>query len=154
MNRIPVLAAAVLLATVAAPAVHAAAAEQGYCHIDIVLESPEGLGIEPGSATYTSSGSADCFGTPAGIQPTGRGTYTSFGTFEGGCAGASGTFNYRITLPTAQGEATFVDSGTFTSPYFTSPSGFGAFEFTPIEGDCVTEPLTKMRVIAQLIYTG
>ncbi len=154
MKRIPVLAAASLLSTLALPPVDAAAATQGYCHIDIVLESPEGLGIEPGSATYTSSGSADCFGTPGGVQATGPGTYTSFGTFEGGCAGASGTFDYRITLPTTQGQAVLEDAGEFTSPYFTSPTGFGAFEFTPIEGDCVTAPLTKMRVIAQLIYTG
>lgn len=155
MKRIPVLSAAVLLGTVAAPPVHAAAAGvPAYCHIDIVLEAPDGLSLETGSATYTSSGSAVCFGEPDGIRATGPGTYTSYGTIGGSCAGASGDFHYRITLPTAQGEATIVDGGDFTSPTFTAGKGSGAFEFVPIDGDCVTEPLTKMRVIAQLIFTG
>lgn len=150
MNRTFVLVAAVALTTVIAPPVHAAGAP-GYCHVDTVIESPEGLTLESGPATFTSSGTAVCFG---GLQSTGPGTYTSSGTFEGACTGVTGEFDYRITVPTAQGERTIADHGTFTTPYFTSEKGFGTFQLAPIEGDCVTAPLTKMQVYGQFFQTG
>ena len=154
MKRIPVLAAAVLLATVAAPPVHAAAADQGYCHVDTLLESPEGISMEPRSGTFTSAGSATCFGSPNGVQATGPGTYTSYGTFDGTCAQLAGTFTYLITLPTAQGEATITDSGDFQYAHFIVGNGLGTFGFAPEEGNCVTEPLKAMRVFGQLVITG
>lgn len=149
MNAALVLGATSLALFAAVPVPAAQAATPAYCNIDTLLESPQGLALTPGSSTFTSSGAAACVGEPAGIRATGPGTYTSTGSFEGGCAGLSGTFAYRITLPTADGPRSFTDSGDFGTGYFTSQRGAGAFEFIEFNGDCVNKPLTTMRVIGQ-----
>ncbi len=133
------------------------AAAPAYCLIDAVADFPTGLSVTPGTGTYTTEGTATCFGSPGGIEPMGVGTYTSSGGFEGSCGGLVGDFVNRIELSTADGKQTLTDSGTLVamgSGYSFGERSTGPFEIVEFAGDCVTTPLTNARFLAQFYIHG
>ena len=128
---------------------------------DVVL-SP-GLSGSPSTGTFTSNGetgSIVCQGPIGGQQVTGIGTRGEQGRFgvkdPDTCMGGEVDFTYSFTIPTAIGPKVMAGSGTATygplqggHPYggtFTGDRMYGKFSITPIEGDCVTTPVTKVRL--------
>lgn len=144
-----------VLALVAVP-VPATASATAYCVIDAVADFPKGLSVTPSIGTYTTEGTATCFGL-SGIEPTGQGKYTSSGGYEGGCGSLVGDFVNRIELSNADGTQTLKDSGTFVTMgggYSFGKESTGPFEIVELTGDCVTKPLTKARFLAQFYIHG
>lgn len=153
MIRVPLLTvgALTLVVAVSAPAT-ASASASAYCLIDAVAEFSAGLSATPSAGTYTTEGTATCFESSGGAEPTGVGTYASSGGFEGGCGGLVGDFVNRIELSSATGPVTLKDSGTFVAMgggYSFGQRSTGPFEVVEFEGDCATAPLNSARFLAQ-----
>lgn len=101
-----------------------------------------------------------CEGSVRGRQVTGLGTlaYTAnvTGPVGGGtCEVFTGHGRAVITLPTADGAVELVNNFTFegggAAGQFTGDVFSGVVHLSPVQGDCVTEPLT---VLAITVLTG
>lgn len=129
---------------------------------DVVL-SP-GLSGIPSSGTLTTNGETGtitCDGPINGYQAVGlgrRGEVGHYGT-EGPDTCASGgeaEVSFSFTIPTTGGDQQVV--GTFTVDYgplkggipyggtLTGPKMYGKFEAIPLEGNCLTTPLTRVHL--------
>lgn len=129
---------------------------------DIVL-SP-GLSGVPSSGTLTTNGETGtitCDGAIKGHQAAGlgrRGEVGRYGT-DGPDTCASGgeaEVSFSFTIPTTGGDQHVV--GTLTVAYgplkggtlyggtLTGPQMYGKFEVVPLEGNCLTTPLTRVHV--------
>lgn len=151
---VAILGVAVCVAAAALPGSTArAAAGAGYCVVDTVMTTAEGITMDPASeGTLTTAGTVVCQGTPAGITATGPGIYTSHGTFRGGCANLSGEVTFRMDLPTADGMRSVGDTATYRAVYFASDTASGTFHIAGMDGDCVTRPLHEVRLLAQFFF--
>jgi hypothetical protein len=119
----------------------------GVCHFNVRVYLSPGASITPGHSSFATRQPAplDCVGTLDGHRITGRGTIETVGDLTGNCVSGKGTLSEQITLPTTNGEvhleshATFqyVVAGIFKGTYLSGP-----FYFVPVEGDCLTAPLT------------
>jgi hypothetical protein len=125
-----------------------------------------GLGLSGSSGTHSSGGAAptlDCQGPVNGKLPTGLGALGDEGLYgtvdpDDCLAGGEGTGIDSITVPTADGLQKITSHFTFTygepstkgngivAGRFEGSRFTGTFEFMPLEGDCVSRPLTKARV--------
>ncbi|MGQ0466909.1 MAG: hypothetical protein ACT4QG_16510 [Sporichthyaceae bacterium] len=143
------LALGVSLGSMLSLAPEARAGGPAICFVDTILTSSEGLALPPNSGTVHSVGTADC----ASAGATGPGTYTSKGTFDGGCA-ASGEFSYRIAYPTGAGTTVIEGNGTFQGVVFTSSAADGTLQLVEIDGDCATRPIKRARLLAQFVLRG
>ena len=156
MKRTLILAAVLLGAFV--PAVPGSAAHDlAVCTGDFEVSISPGLWLTPGSATYTTDGEAGtiaCVGFVGGKQVTGAGTLAAagvFGLFTGAvCPQGIGGGTFFLTVPTADGPMKVTSDYTFS---WAGPAGAltgrtmsGTFEFTPIEGDCVSAPVTGATI--------
>lgn len=128
---------------------------------DVVL-SP-GLSGVPSSGTLTTNGETGtitCDGPINGYQAAGlgrRGEVGRYGT-EGPdtCAGGEAEVSFSFTIPTTGEDQQVV--GTLTVDYgplkggipyggtFTGPQIYGKFTATPLEGNCLTAPVTRVHV--------
>lgn len=126
-----------------------------------------GLSESPSSGTHNGrDGTHECNGPVLGDQPTGTGGHDWDGRYgtdgmdtctEGG--EGWGVANHYV--PTKDGKKTIrnvftfkyggisggIVSGTFEGDHFS-----GTFSFKPLEGDCVTAPLTKGEVTYKGTY--
>jgi hypothetical protein len=129
---------------------------------DVVI-SP-GLTNSPSSGTLTTNGETGtitCDGPINGYQPTGVGTRGEVGHYgvngPDTCgSGGEAEVSFSFTIPTTGGDQHVV--GTFTVDYgpleggslyggtLTGPQMYGKFDATPVEGDCVTTPLTRVHL--------
>ncbi|MGH9035223.1 MAG: hypothetical protein ACRD0O_05610 [Acidimicrobiia bacterium] len=129
---------------------------------DIVL-SP-GLSSVPSSGTLTTNGETGtitCEGPIKGYQAVGlgrRGEVGRYGT-DGPDTCASGgeaEVSFSFTIPTAGGDQHVVgtltvdygplEGGNFYGGTLTGPQMYGKFEVVPLEGNCVTTPVTRVHV--------
>jgi hypothetical protein len=140
-------------------------AEEGtHCVFDFIIVLDPGLSMMASTGQhYTGEpGTLECHGPVNGLQPTGTGTLAEDGAYgtadpDSCMAGGEGDGTDHLTVPTASGPqqihslftVTFgklsnkggLFHGEFTGSRFT-----GSFEFSALEGDCVTAPVTKARV--------
>lgn len=127
-----------------------------------VVVSP-GLSNAPSSGTFTSNGETGtitCHGPINGWQPTGIGSRAEAGDYgvkdPDTCGGGEASFTFSFTIPTVGGNQHVTGTGTATygplqgaAPYggtFTGERMYGKFQATPVEGDCVTSPVTKIHL--------
>lgn len=142
---------------VAAPA---SGAEQGTeCSGTAIVTLVPGLSEQPSSGVHNGrEGKADCNGPVQGERPTGPMAIEwdgRYGTQDPDtCAKGEGWGIATHTVPTADGPKTFQVtftflywdargsiSGAFQGDYFS-----GTFQLEPLEGDCVSSPVTKSRL--------
>lgn len=149
------------------PAAHAD--EEVHCVSFHDAAISPGLSIQGSSGTFReTSGTMECQGPINGRTPTGIGSFQDRGRYgtedpdtcqEGG--EGDGVF-YSI-VPTADGNQELTAPYTFTYGDLTSRPGAvsgefrgegvrGTFEATPLEGDCVIEPITQVRVKADFFF--
>ena len=134
-----------------------------HCLAEFDLTFSPGLSMSPNSGTGTSHGETGtnrCDGPINGKQVTGAGTRgedVRYGVRDSGtCSGGEADVTFSFTMPTAGGvehvASTFVatygpfEGGGVYGGTFTGERMYGKFTVTPTEGDCVTKPLTKVRL--------
>ncbi len=165
----------VAVALLALPAgVHpASAASQTTCRFSFDETVSPGLGVRGSSGTFTSGGESGplvCSGPVNGAQPSGRGTIGTSGRYgvahadscvSGVTGDGEGDGVDRLTIPTTSGTQTVRSPFTFTfggkapshgglvAGEFRGDHLSGTFEFTPIEGDCVSRPVTRVHVTGE-----
>lgn len=138
-----------------------------HCLAQFDMTLSPGLSMAPTTGTLTShgeSGTNTCDGPIDGQSVTGVGTRGEDGRYGIGAMGPTsctssegqGEFAFSFTMPTTAGPQRV--SGTFLATYgplqgghlyggtFTGDRMYGKFTVTPIEGDCVTTPITKVRL--------
>jgi hypothetical protein len=128
-----------------------------------------GLSIQPSSGTATiRGGTMECHGPVNGHTPTGIGGYEEdfrYGTKDPDTCqqGGEGEGVWRAFVPTNAGEQRLDAPFTLTYGDLTSNPGSVTAEFqgegvhgtasvTPVEGDCVVEPITRVRVKAEFYF--
>ncbi len=154
-----------------APATHARAAEEVHC------ANIHEVTLAPGFSIHGSSGSfgvatvrtMECEGAINGRTPTGVGSYGEkpgrYGTKDpDSCqGGGEGDGVFFANVPTTDGNVELTAPYGFTIGDLTANPGFvsgefsgegvrGTFKVTPIEGDCVTSPITRVRVKADFWF--
>ena len=122
--------------------------------------TPGLLAQAPSSGTVSSggeTGTVDCAGTIDGAQITGPGSYGFEGTYsDADCLnGGHGAGRLLFTLPTTAGDRHVEEPMSYAfGPYAAYPTGMGGwkgsrtsgvFVVAPLEGDCVTAPVTLIR---------
>lgn len=134
---------------------------------DVAL-SP-GLSIQPSSGSIKSpNGTMQCHGTVNGRNPTGLGDYREdarYGTKDADTCQEGGEVEgvFSSTVPTEGGgqllEAAFrATYGDLTanpgavSGQFEGEGVRGTIKATPLEGDCVVRPVTRVRVHADFYF--
>lgn len=172
MRRTALLTTVIALAVLGwpTPTRGASAGEQTSCRFEHDITLSPGFAAQPGSGTFTTGGeigTMDCNGPVNGQQPAGTGTEGVTGRYgvksPNSCASAitgdgDGIVVFNMTIPTSGGDQKVTASGTFTfgrklptqgglvAGTFQTDHYSGTFELTPIEGDCVTKPVTKAHV--------
>jgi hypothetical protein len=130
----------------------AAGADEGRrCTAELVISFSPGVGSEPTSGVFHSdgdSGRLDCGGPTGTIGEDGRyGTGKPVTCSSGG----EGWGVHSLTLDGKTIRNTFTFdfggiSGGLVSGRFSGERYSGTFTFTPIDGDCVSSPVTKGNV--------
>jgi hypothetical protein len=161
-----------LVGGVGVAATPAKSAEPTHCVAEFDVTLSPGLSSSPSSGTYTTdgeTGAISCDGPVNGHQPTGIGRRGEHGTFgvddPDTCAsGGEGTQILSFTIPTAGGDQRVTDRGTFTYGPLEGGGAYGGsytgermrstFQITPIEGDCVTTPVTRVHVRCEEWFLG
>lgn len=120
------------------------------CLLDLQATLTPGLSTPPGSTRFAIRGTATCL-VPSGPS---SGSYTSAGTFAGSCASGTGSGEFQTTalrrngMP-LRGHHDFFASGPFGLGR--GPESTVSFVFAPMEGDCLTQPVRRLRVFGQLV---
>jgi hypothetical protein len=133
--------------------------------------------LSPGFSIRGTSGSfnvatvrtMECQGPINGRMPSGVGSYGEepgrYGTADPDTCqdGGEGEGVFFATIPTTDGDLELRAPYTFTIGDLTTNPGFvsgefsgdgvrGTFKVTPLEGDCVTSPITRVRVNAEFWF--
>lgn len=83
---------------------------------------------------------------------TGSGTYRAFPGGSGTCLRNAGTGTLDYGFPTSQADIHLVERGAYTlagAGAFMTPSLRGTFQVAPLDGDCVTKPVTTGLFVAE-----
>jgi hypothetical protein len=128
------------------------------------------LSVEGSAGTFEDMvlGTISCDGPAGGVTPTGPGSLHDKGRYgtknpDDCFGGGEGEGAYTIKFPTADGEKTVVLPFTVT---FGGPSTRGGvvavnvqgdgwkgeLGATPLEGDCFSKPVTKVRVAGKVVF--
>ena len=145
-----VLAVLALGASVALPAAAAGAAEAGPTCVGYdTLEISPGLSSEPSSGTINHIGplgQENCYGgEPLGYKPTGPIGIEHYITYSGTCAGPVLKGYALHHIPTAEGVKTIRNDFTAGVGAFQGRKFSGGYSVKPLDGDCMSAPLTKFR---------
>jgi hypothetical protein len=142
----------------------ATGAEGTPCTFDFVIVLDPGLSMEPSTGSHYSEGlgTINCDGPVNGQVANGTGTLGEDGPYgtddpDSCMAGGEGTGTDYLTIPTANGPQKIASEFTVTFGKLSNEGGLfhgeftgtrftGTFEFSPLEGDCVTSPVTKASV--------
>lgn len=84
---------------------------------------------------------------------TGSGTYQALPDGSGTCLRNVGTGTLDYGFPTSQADIHLVEAGSYTlagAGAFMTPTLRGTFQVAPVEGDCVSEPVTSAVFVAQV----
>lgn len=150
--------------------VHSVLAQRATsCSFVLDLDASPGLSLQPGPSRFTSggeTGTLTCDGPVNGLQPTGPGAIGVLGDLSGSCTSAAtgdggGSGTETLTVPTSGGAQRFTSRFTFSfgrrlpthgglvAGEFTGDHFSGSFEFTPVQGDCVSRPVTRAHVVGE-----
>jgi hypothetical protein len=149
----------------------AQAGDEVHCvNVHEVVLSP-GLSIQgsAGSITVPIVKTMECQGLMNGRMPTGVGSYGEepgrYGTQDpDSCQdGGEGDGVFFASIPTADGDLELRAPYTYTFGDLVSNPGFvsgqfkgdgvrGTFKVRPLEGDCVTSPITRVHVDAEFWF--
>ena len=149
----------------------ARAGDEVHCvNVHEVVLTP-GLSIHgsAGSFTVPVAKTMECDGPINGRTPTGVGSYGEepgrYGTDDPDTCqdGGEGHGVFFATIPTADGNEEIRAPYTFTMGDLTSNPGFvsgefkgdgvrGSFKARPLDGDCVTRPVTRVHVNAEFWF--
>jgi len=140
----------------------ATAAEGARCSGTLIILLDPGFSMEPSAGTHRSEAPSalQCTGAVNGQAITGPGTLFDEGPYgtvdpDSCTAGSEGTGIDHITVPTAEGPQTIESHYSYeankaaTGPLrgeFTGSRYSGTFEIRVLEGDCVTQPVTKLEL--------
>ena len=144
----------------------AEAAEGATCEVTFVILLDPGFTMQGSTGRHHSEapGVLECEGVVNGSPITGAGTLTDDGPYgtedpDSCMSGSEGSGLDHITLPTKDGPQVVDSQYTYTaakpsngSPFkgqFTGSRFTGTFEFRPLQGDCVSSPITKIEVTAK-----
>jgi len=135
-----------------------------------VLLSP-GLSVQASTGSFTAPvvKTMECQGPINGRTPTGVGSYGEepgrYGTKDpDSCQdGGEGDGVFFASIPTSDGDLELRAPYTFTFGDLTSNPGFvsgefrgdgvrGTFKIRPLEGDCLTSPVTRVHVNAEFWF--
>jgi len=128
-----------------------------------------GVSETPTSGTHTSggqTGAVECDGPVNGKQPTGPGTFGESGRYgtvdpDTCTGGGEGDGVDTLVFPTADGTETIKSpftaewgeistrGGGVVAGRFEGERYSGTLELTPTDGDCLSRPMTKGRVIGE-----
>lgn len=148
----------------------AGATEGFHCKSIHDVDLSPGLSIRPSSGTVKSQGyTIECHGRVKGHDPTGPGPYYEEGRYgikdPDTCQdGGEGDGVFSFTIPTTDGEQKLTGAFTFTYGDPSTKGGLvhgefegddfrGTLEVTPLRGNCVTEPVTRIRVDADFFFS-
>lgn len=168
------IALAPLLIGSVAPVTATAAAEPTHCTFTKVVTISPGFSMTATSGTFTTNGEngmIECDGPVNGSQPVGVGSIGTEGRYgtDGPDTCTSGTEGFGVdsfTIPTAHGPEHLIGEYTFTageppmkgdgvvSGEFRGEKFSGTIELMPMEGDCVTAPLTKVWAVGEGVLHG
>lgn len=171
MRRNTLLAVLALVGFMAPGSLPAHAADEVHCtNVHEVTLSP-GFSIQgsSGSVNVATVRTMECHGPINGRTPTGVGSYGEepgrYGTEDPDTCqeGGEGDGVFFSTIPTTDGDLQLRAPYTFTIGDLTTNPGFvsgefsgegvrGTFKVTPLEGDCVTSPITRVRVNAEFWF--
>jgi hypothetical protein len=130
----------------------AAARSIAHCRHTWIDSISPGVSMKRQKVDLTSNGETGtirCRGFVEGKRVTGPGTFGEVGTFDGTCAGGTGSATFSFTLPTTAGPVKLRIPVTFTVMGFGSTTSDvfpGKFLFDPLAGNCLTAPITRIRV--------
>lgn len=148
------------------------AAQQGTkCIHQMEFTLAPGFSVFPGAGVRHGKGTIRCDGPVDGKQPTGPGTVTDEGRYgtkdpDGCISGSEGDGIDTIEIPTAEGvvriESYFTydgvkpsTKGAMLSANFEGTRYTGNIEVTPVEGDCVTAPVTRLKGFGEgILHAG
>lgn len=170
--RMKSLAVALALVGMVVPGCHSAqAGDEVHCvNVHEVVLSP-GFSIQGSSGSFTVPivKTMECHGPINGRTPTGVGSYGEepgrYGTEDPDTCqdGGEGDGVFFASIPTTDGDMELRAPYTFTIGDLTSNPGFvsgefrgdgvrGTFKVRPVEGDCVTSPVTRVHVDAEFWF--
>jgi len=156
-------AAAVLTLSLLTTVPAAKASDGTPCRAEVDITLAPGLSTSPSSGTWTSSGQTGtiaCDGKVNRFDVTGPGTFGGHGHYGSKepdtCQGGKADGPQFLSIPTSGGAqdvtnehlATFgpLKGGAVVGGEFTGPRFSGTFKAWPLEGDCVSRPLTKVHL--------
>ncbi len=175
MKRSHSVSAAVLVASglvSIGPASPAMAAGGTTCTVEHEVSLTPGLlALQGSTGTFKDQtlGTVSCDGPVKGVTPTGAGTFLDQGNYgttdPDTCLGGEGVGSYTMVFPTADGTKTVVlpFTVTFGGPAAenglvavqTKGDGFtGEFGATPVTGDCVVTPVSKLAIKGYVVVSG
>lgn len=136
-----------------------------HCLAEFDITFSPGVSNAPSSGTFTShgeTGTMHCDGPVNGKPVTGTGSRGETGRYgldgPNTCTKLDGRGDaaFSLTMPTADGDEHIADLATITygplqgggvlGGTLESKRMYGTFQVTPIEGDCVTTPITRAHV--------
>jgi hypothetical protein len=142
----------------------AQSAEETRCTGSFIIILDPGLSTEPSTGRHYSEspGKIECHGPVNGHDPSGPGTLTQEGRYgiddPDSCqAGGEADGTDHLTVPTADGSqridspfrAVFGKTSNENGPFggeFKGSRFTGSFTIQPLDGDCVSRPVTRARV--------
>jgi len=162
---------ALSIALLCTPAVPVQAEQGTRCTFEFEAYLTPGFSITPTTGTHDGTGPVTCQGVVDGQQPTGTGTLSDDGRYgtkdpDSCISGSEGDGTDTLKVPTAAGVVTVVSTFTYTAGdrppthggvvagSFTGTHFTGTFEFTVLEGDCVSKPVTRVRVFGEGMLHG
>jgi hypothetical protein len=167
--RIGRLLGALALLAVLIPGPTAQGDDEVHCSNVHELTLSPGLSIQPTAGTFKEvSGQMDCRGMINGRTPTGPGSYSDSGRYgttdPDTCQnGGEGDGVFSSTIPTNDGTMVLTGPYTYTYGDYSANPGYvsgkfsgngvhGTFKVRPLEGDCITKPITRVHVDAEFFF--
>jgi hypothetical protein len=160
-----------LLASLTSTAPVARAGRELHCTSVHDDDLAPGLSIRPSSGTLKpiAGSTIECHGPVNGHDPTGPGPYyeeARYGTKDPDTCqeGGEGDGVFTFTVPTRAGDQKITRAFTFTYGELSTRGGLvsgqfqgdgfrGTVDVTPLKGNCVVEPVTKIRVDAHFYFS-
>lgn len=128
------------------------------CAATWLVHISPGVTSEPGEHTISTrgqTGTVVCEGLVDGQPVSGPGTVGELGAVRGSCVTGTGSAVYSFVLPTPSGPRAVNGKADFVY----GPAGGvrhgdevpGTFEIVVTQGDCISSPITQVRVFSQIL---